>query len=325
MRRMHLLSLLVAAAVILVFAGCQTTKSVTSEQSMIKANASGFAPASQTGSTAMGFALSFGNSSLVKSWTVQVIGAAGMVKTFSGDGKSLPATLSWDGKNDSGSLVPGGTFTASLAVDYGGKLPKGSAVTDAFVADMTPPTSVLTVSPAQITPSAQGLASPITLTVEATSLEAKVSGWTIKILDSNGTLFQTFDGTWPDHTVTWDGQGTAGQYVQPSMTYSAEATVRDSYGLASVARASVLVAAAAAQEQMPQASVPYRPGCHPGQPERLLAEEPDRAQGHPALPDVRQPVRRSFLDRDAGQLGPGKAEGLHRRGGQPPVQPCLER
>ena len=256
MRRTHLLSLFGAAAVILVFAGCQTAKPVNAEQSMIKANAPGFAPASQSGSTAMGFALSFGNSSLVKSWTVQVIGAAGTVKTFSGDGKSLPATLSWDGKNDSGSLVPGGTFTASLAVDFGGKLPKGSAVTDAFVADMTPPTSVLTVSPAQITPSAQGLASPITLTVEATSLEAKVSGWTIKIFDSNGTLFQTFDGTWPDHTVTWDGKGTAGQYVQPSMTYSAEATVKDSYGLASVAKASVLVAAAAAQEQMPQASVP---------------------------------------------------------------------
>ncbi len=256
MRRATLLFLSAAAAVILVLAGCQTAKPVSAQASMIKADSTGFAPASQSGASTMGFTLSFGNSSLVQNWTMQVTGAAGAIKTFTGDGKSLPATLSWDGKNDSGTLVPGGSYTASLSVDYGSKLPKGSAITDSFVADMTPPTAALSVSPSQITPAAQGLTSPVTLTVEATSPEAKISGWTVKIYDSTGALFQTFNGTWPDQTVTWDGKGSSGQYVQPSMTYSAEATVNDAYGLASVAKASIPIAAVAAQEQMTPAAVP---------------------------------------------------------------------
>ncbi len=256
MRRPVLLFLSAAAAMVLVLAGCQTAKPVAAGQSMIQTDATGFAPGAEGGHNTIGFMLSFANSNLVQSWTVQVNGLGGSVKTFSGDGKNLPSTLTWDGKSDSAAPVTEGTYTASLSVDYGSKLPKGSATSNSFVVDMTPPAGTLAVNPSQFTPGAQGMTSPLTLTVEASSPVAKISGWTIKIYDSSGTLFQTFNGAWPDQTVSWDGKGADGQYVQPSMTYSAVATINDEYGLSSIAKADIPVASAAAQEQMPPAAVP---------------------------------------------------------------------
>ncbi len=256
MRRPILLFLSAAAASVLVLAGCQTAKPVAAGQNMIQAEASGLAPGAQGGHNTIDFRLAFASSSMIQSWRVEIAGLGGAVKTFSGDGKNLPSTLTWDGKSDSAAPVSGGSYTASLLVDYGSKLPKGSAMSNSFVVDMTPPSGSLAVNPSQFTPGAQGMTSPITLSVEASSPVARISGWTIKIYDSSGTLFQTFNGRWPDHTVTWDGKGASGQYVQPSMTYSAVATINDEYGLSSIAKADIPVAAAAAQERMPPAKVP---------------------------------------------------------------------
>ena len=256
MRRSTLLFISAAAAAVLVLAGCQTAKPVSAEQSMIQADSSGFAPEAQAGHNTIAFNLSFGNSTMIQSWSVQVSGSNGPVRTFTGEGKNIPATLTWDGKSDSGSVVSEGTYTASLSVDYGARLAKGSATSGSFVVDVTPPAGNLAVNPSQFTPGAQGMTSPLALTVDASSSVAKISGWTIRIYDSSGTLFQTFNGTWPDNTVTWDGKGSSGQYVQPSMTYSAVATISDSYGLDGIAKASIPVAVAAAQEQLAPAAVP---------------------------------------------------------------------
>ena len=139
MRRSTLLFISAAAAAVLVLAGCQTAKPVSAEQSMIQADSSGFAPEAQAGHNTIAFNLSFGNSTMIQSWSVQVSGSNGPVRTFTGDGKNIPATLTWDGKSDSGSVVSEGTYTASLSVDYGAKLAKGFATSGSFVVDVTPP------------------------------------------------------------------------------------------------------------------------------------------------------------------------------------------
>jgi len=256
MRRAILLSLCAAAAVALALAGCQTTKAVSAEASSITAQSPGFAPGSQDGHTSMDFALVIGNPTQVTNWVINMVGPGGSVRTFSGDGKSIPATLAWDGKNDAGTVVPGGAYTASLAVTYGGKLPAGSAVSGSFVVDTTPPTGTLTASPSEFTPAEQGMTSPVTLTVDASSTLAGIKGWTIKIFDSSDSLVQSFSGNWPDHSITWDGKTSSGQYIQPSTAYSAVATIDDTFGLNATAKASVSVAAAPAQEQVPPATVP---------------------------------------------------------------------
>ncbi len=239
---------LAAAAVVL--AGCQTTKPISAEQSVIRAEATGFAPGAATGHDTIAFDLTFGNAAAVESWVARISGPAGVVKTYTGSGKDLPRTLSWDGKSDSGAPAAGGTYTASLSVNYAGTLPPANVSSGTFVVDASAPAASLSVNPSQFTPGAQGMTSPVTLTVSASSPVAGIRGWTIKVYDSSGALFQTFNGTWPDSTVSWDGKGASGGYAQPSMTYSAVATVSDPYGLSTIARASIPVTAATAQEQI---------------------------------------------------------------------------
>ncbi|HUI70617.1 MAG TPA: FlgD immunoglobulin-like domain containing protein [Spirochaetia bacterium] len=256
MRRSTFLFLASAALAILALAGCQTAKPVSVQQSMIRAGASGFAPGAGADHNTIAFNLSFGNSDMVKTWLVQVAGPGGAVKTYTGDGKNLPATLSWDGKSDAGAVVQGGTYTASLTVSYAGKLPTANATSGSFVVDTNAPIGSLSVNPSQFTPGAQGMTSPLTLTVTASSSLAKISAWTIKIYDASGNLFQTFSGAWPDSKVTWDGKGSSGEYAKPSTTYSAVATVSDEYGLDGIAKATIPVAAEAAQQEIVPTTVP---------------------------------------------------------------------
>jgi flagellar hook assembly protein FlgD len=255
-KKSTVLVLCAAASAAIVLAGCQTTRPVSAEQSMIRTEATGFAPGAGTGHDTIAFDLTFGNSSMVSSWVAQVSGPGGVVKTYTGKGESLPPTLSWDGRSDSGSLVPGGTYTASLSVNYSGKRPTANVTSGSFVVDTSAPTASLSVNPARFTPGAQGMTSPITLTVNASSPLAGISGWTIKIYDSSGTLFQTFRGTWPGNTVSWDGKGASGSSALPSMTYTAVATVSDQYGLDGIANASIPVTSAATQELIPREPVP---------------------------------------------------------------------
>ena len=210
---------LVAAAALVVLAGCQTVKPVA-QQSMIRTDSSGFAPeASWTGHNMIAFTLTFGNADLVKTWKVQVNGPSGTTRTFMGGEKSLPGSLTWDGHTDTGSLATEGAYTASLSIDYGGTLPVATATSATFLLERTAPMATLSVNPSEFTPGAQGMTSPLMLTVYAKLSLAKISGWTIKIYDAGDALFRTFSGTWPDHTVSWDGKGASGAYVQPSMVF----------------------------------------------------------------------------------------------------------
>jgi hypothetical protein len=244
MRQGTHLVLWAAAAALLVLAGCQTVKPAAVQQSRIEAEASGFSPKAGAGHTTIDFGILFGNQDLVKSWKVTVAGATGgPVKTFVGDGKSLPSTLTWDGTTDGTTLAPEGSYTASLAVDYNGKLAAATAVSQPFVVDLTPPAAVLHVTPTQFTPTEQGEAAPVAISIDARSAMARIQGWSVSVFDAGGKLFQSFNKDWPMDSVSWDGTGLTGGLVAPDSTYSAVATVTDQYGLATTVKASIGVGA----------------------------------------------------------------------------------
>ncbi|MGA2477518.1 MAG: hypothetical protein ABSG63_02065 [Spirochaetia bacterium] len=243
MRKRILLFVGATAASLLVLAGCQTAKPAAAQQSMIETESPGFSPKAEAGHTTIDFGLLFGNTDLVSAWQVQVVGASGPVKTFSGDGKSLPGTLTWDGTDDAKALVAEGTYTASLTVDYAGTLPKAAAATQPFVVDLTPPEAILHVTPTQFTPAEKGESAPVTMSVDASSPMAKIQSWSVNVFDSSGKLFQSFTPKWPDNTVRWDGKGLSGDFVSPSSTYSAVAIVSDQFGLQSTVKAAIGVGA----------------------------------------------------------------------------------
>ena len=190
----------------------------------------GFSPNGDKIMDTMKLALSYGpNSGSVASWKLEILDGSGSAqKTFNGDGANLPMTVSWDGKNDGGTLAPEGRYAARLSVDYGSAFKPGSTTSTPFVLDITPPTGSVTLSDPLFSP-IEG--SPtITLNVNASSPLASIDSWRMEIYDPASHLFRTFESKWPTKSAVWDGKGIKGDFVESAEDYPVTVKVRDEFG-----------------------------------------------------------------------------------------------
>ncbi len=220
--------------------GCQSAKPNTAGNS-IQTEQAGLAPNGDKAHSTMDFALVFANTAAIKTWKVEMVTGGNPQKQWSGDAKNLPSTLTWDGKSESGSLAPEGTYTARLTVDYGSGTPAATAESNSFILDTTPPTGSVSFDPGQFTPDAQGAVQPVAVNIKGSSTVAKLDSWSLDIMDPSGTVFRTFDGKWPAQ-VQWDGKSESGAFVAPGSTYSATATLKDEFGLTGQASGTIMVA-----------------------------------------------------------------------------------
>ena len=189
----------------------------------------GFSPTGDQIMDTMKIGLSYGPRESVSSWKLEILDSGRQVrKTFNGDGAKLPRLLSWDGKNDAGTLVQEGKYTARLSVEYGSAYKPGSTTSTPFVLDITPPTGSVTLSEALFSPME---ASPtITLSVSASSRLAKIDSWRMEIYDPENHFFRSFDSKWPAASAVWDGKGFKGDLVQSAEDYPVVVKVRDEFG-----------------------------------------------------------------------------------------------
>src|SRR5208282_5413853 len=102
-----------ALLLLMALLGCQTAKPalVTPAESAIQVEKSGFSPAGAAGQNSIDISLLYGNGDAIKSWKVELASGGKAQKSWSGDAKYLPASLTWDGKNDGGTMSPEGTYT----------------------------------------------------------------------------------------------------------------------------------------------------------------------------------------------------------------------
>jgi flagellar hook assembly protein FlgD len=188
----------------------------------------GFSPNGDNAMDAVELALTYGQPQAVRSWKVEIIGADQAVKTYMGDSATLLPSVSWDGKKSDGTLADEGSYTATLAVEYGTMFKAITVKSAPFVLDLSAPMGSITLS--------QPLFSPIesnptlTITVDASSNVAKMAGWSMKIYDPAGNLFKSFEGRWPNNKAVWDGKGISGLMVESAEDYTVTATVRDEFG-----------------------------------------------------------------------------------------------
>ncbi|MGO9307819.1 MAG: OmpA family protein [Spirochaetia bacterium] len=253
-----------AALVLLVaLLGCQTKPAlVAPAESAVQVEKSGFSPAGAAGQNSIDISLLFGNGDAIKSWKVELASGGPVQKSWSGDAKYLPASLSWDGKNDAGTMSPEGTYTAKLSIDYAAKYQSVTEQSKSFVLDITPPTGSISMDPAQFTPTDNGVQGPMTLTINASSKLAHMDSWSLDVVDAAGGLVKNWSGQWPNASASWDGSSMNGGYVAPSSSYQATATVRDEYGNTAQLKADIAVAA------LPQ-SAPVTPPPPPPKPGEL--------------------------------------------------------
>ncbi len=241
-----------ALALSIAVLGCQTAKPAAAENS-IQTEQTGLAPNGDKQHATIDFSIAFGNKDAIKSWKVEIVTGSGPQKQWSGDAKNLPATLTWDGRSEAGSPAPEGTYTAKLTVDYGTTAPAASAESSTFVLDITPPTGSVTLNPHVVTPDESGAFQPVTVSIKGSSAVAKLDSWSLEILDQDGRPVRSFDGKWPSSDVQWDGKSSGGDWAAPAQTYTAQATLRDEFGLSSQVSSTLDIAAIPGQPQPPAA------------------------------------------------------------------------
>ncbi|HUX41623.1 MAG TPA: OmpA family protein [Rectinemataceae bacterium] len=198
------------------------------EPSSVQALAKGFSPAAKN---AMKFSLAFGNSNLIKSWSVSIERDDNTVRLdFPGGPGKLPSTFSWDGKLQDGTVAPDGNYIATLSIDYGRVYAKTLVKSAAFVLASTPPEGAVTVSPPLFSPDGDGVAETCSIALAASSRWAAVKDWSLDIYDPAGNLFRSFRGNWPASTIVWDGKNQKGDTVESAEDYPVVARVRDEFG-----------------------------------------------------------------------------------------------
>ena len=204
----------------------------------------------------------YGNGDAIKSWKVELSAGGTVHRSWTGDDKYLPASLTWDGKDDTGTMAPEGKYTAKLSIDYTAKYQSVSVESRSFVLDVTPPTGSIAADPSQFTPTDNGVKGPMNLKISANSALARMDSWSLDVLDPAGGLVKNWSGQWPDTTVAWDGSSMNGGFVTPSTSYTITATVRDEYGNSAKLKTDVAVAALT----KPAPKTPVPPPAKPGQP-----------------------------------------------------------
>jgi outer membrane protein OmpA-like peptidoglycan-associated protein len=201
--------------------------------------AGGFSPNGDGTMDTLALALAYGQAQSVLNWKVQILGAGQVAKTYTGDANSLPPALYWDGKKTDGSQASEGTYTASLAIDYGTSFKPVAVESRPFVLDLTAPKGAISLSPPLFSPIESDAS--LAIRVEASSNIAKLDSWSMKINDPAGNLFRSFQGKWPENRIFWDGKSSEGDLVESAEDYSVAVTVRDEFGNSSVLKSTIPV------------------------------------------------------------------------------------
>jgi flagellar hook assembly protein FlgD len=201
------------------------------EPSYIEALARGLAPRGDRTADSISFVITPGNTSDASAWKVEIADEKGtVVRSFSG-GKSIPARISWDGTLDGKILAPEGRYTALLHLEYGSKFAAIDTRSDSFVLDLTPPQGELKIPAGLFSPEGDDPTSSLAITASGASSLAKISDWSITVLDPGEGIFRYWSGKWPmSSPIIWDGTGDSGDMVESASEYPVILKLRDEFG-----------------------------------------------------------------------------------------------
>mgnify|MGYP006273922479 CR=1 FL=1 len=140
-------------------------------------------------------------------WLIEIRGSRGeVVKTYSGVDLP-PETLTFDGLNDAGRVVPEGSYRASLSVLYeNGNNP--SATSPTFILDVTPPQADVRADVSLFSPNNDGIRDAARFFQESSEEEL----WTGRIVGPQGETVR--EATWRgsvDFRYQWDGRTEEGR------------------------------------------------------------------------------------------------------------------
>ena len=152
------------------------------------------------------------------------------------DSANLPATITWNGADSTGTVCEG-TFTGTLNVVYK-KGNRVNAVSSPFICTATPPQLKVQTAPEYFSPDNDGIDDDLFIKLTGAT-KAKVKSWSFVINDPKGRAFWKTEGkSQITERIIWDGlsniqkdaKGNA-ERVQSAMDYKYAFTVTDNLGM----------------------------------------------------------------------------------------------
>ena len=154
------------------------------------------------------------------------------------DSANLPATITWNGADSTGTVCEG-TFTGTLNVVY----KKGNhvnAVSSPFICTATPPQLKVQTAPEYFSPDNDGIDDDLFIKLTGTT-KAKIKNWSFVINDPKGKAFWKTEGkSQITERIIWDGLSNIqkdsknnAERVQSAMDYKYVFTVTDNLGMTS--------------------------------------------------------------------------------------------
>ncbi len=173
------------------------------------------------------FGLIVNNRVGVESWSINISGKSGVIKTLRGS-ETIPNTLEWDGRDNSGGYSHG-ILTAKFNVIYKkGNSPVYS--TKEFVADSEAPLIKVTTSPTPFSPDDDFVDDELSIELGVKDLSS-IDSWSFDIKDPKGNDFISFNGEGkPGKKIIWDGKSSKGELVQAAEEYKYIMSVKDAAG-----------------------------------------------------------------------------------------------
>ncbi len=147
----------------------------------------------------------------IASYVFKIVDAKGTAVKTVKDSSKLPASFTWDGKDESGIICPDGTYSASLEIAS----TNGSSATvstPAFVLDTAAPKLEAQAPWTAFSPDGDGVQDTIPVTITNSTKEAL---WKAEVLNDSGKVVKTY--TWQNNIRTngkdmfeWDGSDSSG-------------------------------------------------------------------------------------------------------------------
>jgi len=164
----------------------------------------------------------------VEKWKFQIknkYGAGVLTKS----GEALPISITWDGTDGEGKVVPDGLYSCQIETREWGRLAARSEEISILV-DITPPIAGVTVSTEAFTPNGDGIDDTVTLQLEARD-ENRLRAWMVLISNKEGKVAKTFKGEEPlPRSIVWDGKDDYYQAIVPGGEYKVKLVVYDIAG-----------------------------------------------------------------------------------------------
>ncbi len=155
----------------------------------------------------------------VSEWELEIKDSKNNTVYTTGSKGSLPEKIDWNGKINTKTTAPDGTYTAFLKVTFAAGTESKSESKE-FLIDTTPPEFSVTNNLKYFSPDDDGINDELTFNLSAKD-ETGINKWSIRILSPyGGTVFREFNGIGdPTNKIIWDGISSDGELVESVEDY----------------------------------------------------------------------------------------------------------